>query len=141
MQPNEPEITNSKTVTDNSVILNAVETLLSSAGYDTNQLNVALDVLKNAKEQSLVDKKEENVFWLDKTFIYEDIDDCFIYRRADSVSGRWYLRLYDEKNNKPVVRSLKTTDKIKIMASSVISDISTHLNLGKKIGLESRFNL
>ena len=48
MQPNEPEITNSKTVTDNSVILNAVETLLSSAGYDTNQLNVALDVLKNA---------------------------------------------------------------------------------------------
>ena len=80
MQPNEPEITNSKTVTDNSVILNAVETLLSSAGYDTNQLNVALDVLKNAKEQSLVDKKEENVFWLDKTFIYEDIDDCFIYR-------------------------------------------------------------
>ena len=36
-----------------------------SAGYDTNQLNVALDVLKNAKEQSLVDKKEENVLWLD----------------------------------------------------------------------------
>ena len=49
MQPNEPEITNSKTVTDNSVIRNAVETLLLSAGYDTNQLNVALDVLKNAK--------------------------------------------------------------------------------------------
>ena len=120
MQPNEPEITNSKTVTDNSVILNAVETLLSSAGYDTNQLNVALDVLKNAKEQSLVDKKEENVFWLDKTFIYEDIDDCFIYRRADSVSGRWYLRLYDEKNNKPVVRSLKTTDKTKGIATARI---------------------
>ena len=120
MQPNEPEITNPKTVTDNSVILNAVETLLSSAGYDTNQLNVALDVLKNAKEQSLVDKKEENVFWLDKTFIYEDIDDCFIYRRADSVSGRWYLRLYDEKNNKPVVRSLKTTDKTKGIATARI---------------------
>ena len=65
MQPNEPEITNSKIVTDNSVIRNAVETLLSSAVYDTNQLNVALDVLKNAKEESLDDKKEENVLWLD----------------------------------------------------------------------------
>ena len=127
MQPNEPEITNPKTVTDNSVIRNAVETLLSSAGYDTNQLNVALDVLKNAKEQSLVDKKEENVFWLDKTFIYEDIDDCFIYRRADSVSGRWYLRLYDEKNNKPVVRSLKTIDKNKAIATARVTVSYTHL--------------
>ena len=97
MQPNEPEITNSKTVTDNSVILNAVETLLSSAGYDTNQLNVALDFLKNAKEQSLVDKKQDNTFWLEKTFIYPDINDCFIYKRATSVSGKWYLRIYDEK--------------------------------------------
>ena len=97
MQPNEPEITNSKTVTDNSVILNAVETLLSSAGYDTNQLNVALDVLKNAKEQSLVDKKEENVFWLDKTFIYEDINDCFICKISISLYGKWNLVIYDEK--------------------------------------------
>ena len=48
MQPDEPEITDYKQVKDNSVILSAVETLLSSAGYDTNQLNVALDVLKNA---------------------------------------------------------------------------------------------
>ena len=74
MQPNEPEITNPKTVTDNSVILNAVETLLSSAGYDTNQLNVALDVLKNAKEQSLVSKKQGNSFWLDKAFIYPGVE-------------------------------------------------------------------
>ena len=48
MQPNEPEITNPKTVTDNSVILDAVETLLSSSGYDTNQLNVGLDAIRNA---------------------------------------------------------------------------------------------
>ena len=49
MQPNEPEITNHKSITDNFVILSAVETLLSSAGFDINDLNVALDVLKNAK--------------------------------------------------------------------------------------------
>jgi len=104
VQPDEPEITNHKPVTDNSVILNAVNALLTSAGFNKDELNVALDAIKNAKDQSLVDKKQENVFWLDKTFIYPDIEDCFIYRRADSVSGRWYLRIYDEKNNKPVVR-------------------------------------
>ena len=83
MQPNEPEITNHKPVTDNSV-----NALLSSAGFNKDELNIALDAIKNAKEQSLVDKKQENTFWLDKTFIYPDIEDCFIYRRADSVSGR-----------------------------------------------------
>ena len=118
MQPNEPEITNHKPVTDNSVILNAVNALLTSAGFNKDELNVALDAIKNAKDQSLVDKKQENVFWLDKTFIYPDIEDCFIYRRADSVSGRWYLRIYDEKNNKPVVRSLKTSDKNKAIATA-----------------------
>ena len=76
-------------------------------------------VLKNAKEQSLVDKKKENLFQLDKTIIYEDIDDCFTYRRADSVSGRCYLSLYDDKNNKSVVRLLKTTDKTRIPDSLI----------------------
>ena len=64
MQPNEPEITNHKPVTDNSVILNAVNALLSSAGFNKDELNIALDAIKNAKEQSLVDKKQENTFWL-----------------------------------------------------------------------------
>ena len=49
MSQNEPEITNHKSITDNSVILSAVETLLSSAGFDINDLNVALDVLKMQK--------------------------------------------------------------------------------------------
>ena len=55
---------------------------------------------------------------MDKTFIYPDIDDCFIYKRATSVSGKWYLRIYDYKNNKPVLRSLKTTDKNKAIATA-----------------------
>lgn len=118
MQPNEEEITDYKQVTDNSVIFNAVDALLTSAGFNKDELNIALDAIKNAKEQSLVSKKQDNTFWLDKTFIYPDIDDCFIYKRATSVSGKWYLRIYDYKNNKPVVRSLKTTDKNKAIATA-----------------------
>ena len=45
---NEPEITNHKPVTDNSVILNAVNALLSSAGFNKDELNIALDLIKNA---------------------------------------------------------------------------------------------
>ncbi len=118
MTSNEAENTNHNQVTDNSVILEAVNALLSSAGFKKDEINIALDAVKNAKSQSLVSKKQVNKFWLEKTFIYPDIDECFIYRRADSVSGRWYLRIYDYKNNEPVVRSLKTTDKNKAIATA-----------------------
>ena len=57
VQPNEPEITDYKQVTDNSVIFNAVDALLTSAGFNKDELNIALDAIKNAKEQSLVSKK------------------------------------------------------------------------------------
>ena len=50
MRPNEPEITNPKSVTDNSVILNAVDMLLTSAGFNKDELKIALDVIKNAKD-------------------------------------------------------------------------------------------
>ena len=43
MQPNEREITEYKQVTDNSVILNAVNALLSSAGFNKDELDVGLD--------------------------------------------------------------------------------------------------
>ena len=39
MQPNEPEITDYKPVTDNSVILNAVNALLTSAGFNKDELD------------------------------------------------------------------------------------------------------
>ena len=118
MTSNDQEITNHKSVTDNDVILNAVDALLTSAGFNKDELNIALDAIKNAKSQSLVSKKQDNKFWLEKTLIYPNIDECFIYKRATSVSGKWYLRIYDYKNNKPVVRSLKTTDKNKAIATA-----------------------
>ena len=52
MSSNEPEITNPKSITDNNVIFGAVHTLLSSACFDINDLNVALDVLKNASSRN-----------------------------------------------------------------------------------------
>ena len=105
------QITNPKPVTDNAAVLDAAKTLLSAAGYSSGDIEVALDAITTAKKQSPNKEKGENVFWLDKTLVYED-NDAFIYRRATSKSGIWYLRIYDGISNKPVVRSLKTIDKV-----------------------------
>ena len=65
MSSNEPGITDYKPVTDNSVILNAVNALLTSAGFNNDELDVALDAIKNAKEQSLIYKKQRILFgWI-----------------------------------------------------------------------------
>tara|TARA_B100000212_G_C27256332_1_gene482444 strand:- start:490 stop:678 length:189 start_codon:yes stop_codon:yes gene_type:complete len=62
VQPNESEITNHKSVTDNSLILNSANALLTSSGFNKDELNVELDTIKNAKVFSLVNKKQENTF-------------------------------------------------------------------------------
>ena len=45
MTSNEAENTNHNQVTDNSVILDAVNALLSSAGFNKDELNIALDAI------------------------------------------------------------------------------------------------
>ena len=71
MSSNEPEMTNHKLIIDNSVILNSVNALLTSAGFVKDQLNNALDTIKNVKVPNLVDKKQDKIYWLEKIFIGE----------------------------------------------------------------------
>lgn len=113
-------------------VLNA---LLSAAGFEAEDLQVALEAIKTAKEQApRRQNDDEYKFYLDKTLIYEDRD-AFIYRRATSKRGIWYLRLYDEKKSKPVVKSLKTTDRIQALASARIMyiDIKGKIERGERL--------
>ena len=71
MSSNEPEMTNHKLIIDNSVILNSLNALLTSAGFVKDQLNNTLDTIKNVKVPNLVDKKQDKIYWLEKIFIGE----------------------------------------------------------------------
>lgn len=112
----------------------ALNALLSAAGFDAGDLQIALEAIKAAKEQSPNKSDDEYRFYLDKTIIYEDRD-AFIYRRATSKSGIWYLRIYDGKKSKPVVKSLKTKDKIQALASARILyiDIKGKIDRGERL--------
>ena len=114
-----PKTTNHKSQESHQTeqAISALDTLLTHAGFDAGDLQVALEAIKNAKEQSLEKSDDQYKFFVDRTLIYED-HDAFIFKRADSKSGRWYLRIYDSKRTKPVIRSLKTSDKIQALASA-----------------------
>ena len=107
--------------------------LLSEAGIDAESLATALEAIAIAKESTL-QENEELTFFKEKTLVYED-QEAFIYRRGDSKSGRLYFRIYDEKQKKPIFRSLKTTDKTKALATArlLFIEIKGKIERGEKI--------
>ena len=103
----------------NAVVLDAAKALLTASGFAPNDVDVALEAISVAKEQSPAKDDDKYKFFLDRTIIYEDRD-AFIFKRkrGNKKSAIWYFRIYDYKRNKPLVKSLKTRDKIQALASA-----------------------
>ena len=76
--------------------------IITQAGFSADELQIALGAIAQAKELSVKDSQDYK-FFIDRTLIYDD-QDAFMFQRADSKSDRWYLRIYDEKKKKPVIR-------------------------------------
>lgn len=113
----------------------ALSELITAAGFDAGDLQVALSAIQVAKKaKETLQTDNENKFFLDKTLVYEDVD-AFIFKRGDSKSGRYYFRLYDERTHKPVVRSLRTGDKIQALATArlMYMDVKGKINRGERI--------
>ena len=89
----------------NEQLLEAAKQLLSAAGVDAAAFDTAINAIQTAKEQSnsIVNPAKKN--YLDKTFIYEDVD-TFIYKRGDT-KGIWYFRIWDTNKKKAIFRVLE----------------------------------
>ena len=114
----------------NQVAVNALDSLLTAAGFEAGDLQIALDAIKEAREVIGEAPKEDDSYkyFLNRTLVYDD-QDAFIYQRADTKTGRWYFRIYDSKTGKPVKRSLKTTD----MAQAITSARLLYIDIKGKI--------
>ena len=103
-------------------------------GVDVNELETALNAIKTAKKQA--PKADEGKYknYLDKTPVYEDRD-AYIYKRGDTKSGIWYFRIFDNKTNKPIFKSLKTTDKTTALATARVLyiEIKGKIERGEKL--------
>jgi|MDSW01.3.fsa_nt_gb integrase len=112
----------------------ALSAVLSGAGIDASDLQIALQAISDAKERRESADTNEAKYHLNKTLVYEDVD-AFIYQRATSKSGRWYFRIYDEKRKKPVIKSLKTSDKVQALANARLQyvDIKGKIERGERL--------
>ena len=117
-------------------LLAAARQLLVAAGYGEDTAGAAIEGLAVASKQSPKKDVDEDVykFYKEKQLVYEDRD-AFIYQRPDRKSAIWYFRIYDYKTNKPLVKSLKTTDRTQALVSAraLYIDIKGKIDRGERL--------
>lgn len=120
----------------NDVAVNALDSLLQAAGFDAGDLQIALEAIQTAKE--ITNKPEQSddgyEYYKNKTLIFGD-NFAFIFQRPTSKSGRWYVKIYDERTQKPYIKSLKTKDKEQafVTAREIYVDIKGKIERGERL--------
>lgn len=95
----------------------ALVTLLDAAGLEPADLLTALQVLAQAKQAAQKAPEQGKSIYQDKELVYED-EDAFVYKRGDTKSKIYYLRIYDKKTKRPYIKSLGERDRVKALAKA-----------------------
>ena len=107
--------------------INALSALLETKGLDASDFIDVINALANikprdaAKEEKDAEKEEaskQKKIFVDKEFVYETREDVFIYKNGGTKSGRYYVRIYDEKTKRVFSQSLRTTNRIEALAKA-----------------------
>lgn len=86
---------------------------LSEQGVDLLSLVSALQTQQEARqisERPLKAEEQVKSIFQDKELIYED-ETAFVYRRGDTKTRPYYIRINDSKADKPFIASLGTTNR------------------------------
>ena len=102
-------------------------------GVDPTDLLVALENIRAAKEAVAPPEQNKSIYQ-EKENIYDD-ESAFIYRRGDTKSRGYYLRIYDEESKSPYIKGLRTTDRIRAIskARSIYQEIKGKVERGERI--------
>ena len=113
---------------------NKLDSVLEALGIKADDLQTLLEAKRLAEEIKPKEEDGDRKYFKNKTIIYED-HDAFIYQRGTSKTGRWYLRIYDDKKRQAIYKSLKTTDKVKAIdtARFLYVEIKGKLDRGERI--------
>ena len=128
--PTQPEIQNKHT---NDQLLELARKLLEQSGVDPNDFQNALTALDIAKKQNPANASTDKKNYKDKTLVYPDTEDAFIYKRGDTKRGIWYLRLSNK--GKAIFKSLTTTNKetALVAARQMYFEITGKIDRGERL--------
>ena len=101
---------------------------------DAADLVTAIQTLAEAKKATAPEPEKGKSIYQDKESVYDD-EHAFIYRRGDTATKRYYLRIYDETHKKPFIKALGTTDRVRALATarSIYQDIKGKIDRGERL--------
>ena len=128
---------------NNEASIDALSAVLSEKGLDAGDLIDAINILanikkrdaaKDLKEESNQEKQGRKIFG-DKEFVYETRRDVFVYRDLRTKSGRYYVRIYDEKTKRTHSESLRTSNRNEaiVKAEQIYRERKDALRRGVKV--------
>lgn len=102
-------------------------------GVEPADLLLALESVKAAKESTQL-PEQGKMHYQEKETIYDD-ESAFIYRRGDTKSRGYYLRIYDEETQSAFIKGLRTTDRIKAVAKarSIYQEVKGKVARGERL--------
>ena len=128
---------------DDQSNISALASLLESKGLDAGDFIDVINALGNIKKRDAArDLKEEEKkskddkkIFKNKEFVYETRRDIFIYVDGRTKSGRYYVRIYDERTKRTHSESLRTTNRIEALskAEQIYRERKDALNRGVKV--------
>ena len=65
-------------------------------------------------------KKTSRKIYIDKEFVFETRDDCFIYRDGRVKCGNYYVRIYDALAKKEFSKSLRTNNRHQALVAAEV---------------------
>ncbi len=126
-----PPTSNQQQNTSQEALVAGLAALLN--GVEPADLLLALESVKAAKESTQPPEQSRSIYQ-EKETIYED-ESAFIYRRGDTKSKGYYLRIYDDDTKTPFIKGLRTTDRIKAIAKarSIYQEVKGKIARGERI--------
>ena len=112
----------------------ALAAVIAAYGLDAADLISAVQNLAAAKQATAAPAEQGKSIYQDKESIYDD-EHAFVYRRGDTATKRYYLRIYDEQSKKPFIKALGTTDRVKAIniARNIYQDVKGKIERGERI--------
>ena len=125
--------------------INALASLLEDKGLDAGDFIDVINALGNIKkrdaekqgkeEQKAAEKR--NKIFVDKEFIIPTREDCFIYRDGRTKSGRYFVRIYDTKTKRALIKSLGTTNRLEAIFQAEKIYVESKDKLMKGVAIKS----
>lgn len=108
--------------------------LAAAAGISSQDLQTAISAAADARRQQEASKDRAKSVYQDRELVYDD-ESAFIFRRGNTKSRTYYLRIYDTQSRRPFVKSLRETDRVAALAKArvIYQEIKGKVSRGERL--------